>query len=319
MSQLVPVSFEGDEILCVKRDDGGVWVSVRRVCECLGLDAKGQRQRLQREAWVLGGFVDLVAANGISYPTYCIDLECLPMWLASIPAARVAPLARARLEMYQARCARTLADYFFGRAVLQAPHPWSVRFRQTSGAHSRFIVTHFPPGSWSVVTAAALQMLVLEDELIRHMMEPSKNDRPDVSLGLCWGNERRRRNLKPSLGAAPLMLPGRNEPVEVSVYPCDERPEFEEYFNGTYLPYRLFKYLARKPEFGGHHGALPCASTADHTCRELVGRPAVLTSRQRGALAAAGGFFPAGYELPKSPAPTLFCDESDAEADQIAP
>src|SRR5205807_4561710 len=103
----------------------------------------------------------LMAANGLTYPTYCIDLECLPMWLATIPASRVAPHVRPKLERYQRECARALGHYCFGRSTLLSPHPWSIRFRQTSAPHLRYVNVHFPAGSWSVVTAAAVHMLVL--------------------------------------------------------------------------------------------------------------------------------------------------------------
>lgn len=309
MSQLVPVTFDGDTLLCVRRDDGGVWVSVRRVSEALGIDAKSQRERLQQESWVVGGFLPLIAANGITYQTYCIDLECLPMWLATITASRVSPHVRPKLERYQRECARILAGYFFGQSTIVSPHPWSIRFRQTSAPHLRYLNIHFPAGSWSVVTAAAVHMLVLEDEIIRHMMEPSQEDRPDISVGLCWSHERRRRSLGTSIGVAPLQLPNRRAPVEVHVYAAAERSTFEEWFNHTYLPEKLLAYLERKPEFGTTYGTLPCASTAEHTCQTLIGRPARLKPRQRQQLTAAGGFLPAGRAPSILPSPTLFSDE----------
>lgn len=310
MSQLVPIKFDGDDILCVRRDDGRVWISVRRVCESLGIDSKAQRQKLQSEPWVVGDFVPLEAANGVVYPTYCIDLECLPMWLATIPVSRVSPAVQPKLRRYQSQCARILAEHFFGRSTIQAHHPWSIRFRQCSAPHLRYVNVHFPSGSWSVVTAVALQMLVLEDEIIRHMMEPSQSDRPDISVGLCWSYERRRQSVNSPIGYAPLELPGRDFPVEVSVYDADDRSDFEHWFNHTYLPEKLIAYLERKPEFGGEHGALPCASAADETCQILIGQPAKLRPRLRSSLKAAGGFFPAGAKVPSLPAPSLFSDES---------
>jgi hypothetical protein len=269
MSQLVSVNFDGDEILCIRWDDGRIWISVRRVSEALGIDAKSQRERLQQEPWVVGGLLPLTAANGLTYSTYCIDLDCLPMWLATITSSRVAPHVRPKLQRYQTECARVLASHFFGRPTLLSPHPWSIRFRQTSASHLRYVNVYFPAGSWSVITAAAVHMLVLEDEIIRHMMEPSQEDRPDISVGLCWSHERRRRELGSSIGFAPLTLPNRRDPVEVNVYAADERAVFEEWFNHTYLPEKLSLYLERKPEFGKVYGSLPCASTADHTCQNL--------------------------------------------------
>ena len=89
------------------------------------------------------------------------------------------------------------------------------------------------------------------------MMEPSQQDRPDISVGLCYSHERRRRNAGPSIGLAPLELPNRPDPVQVNVYAANERPTFEEWFNHTYLPEKLYAYLECKPEFGKTHGILP--------------------------------------------------------------
>lgn len=50
MTSLVRVPFHGDELLAVQ-DDAGVWVSVRRVCEHLGLRHHGQVEKLKTKAW----------------------------------------------------------------------------------------------------------------------------------------------------------------------------------------------------------------------------------------------------------------------------
>lgn len=309
MSQLVPITFDGDEIYCVRMDTGSIWVSVRRICEVIGLDHKAQRERLQQTAWVIGGFVSLRANNGLCYDTYCIDVECLPMWLATINAHRVSPWVKEKLERYQRECARVLWNYFFGRSTAMAEHPWSVRFSRTTAPHLCFVSQNYPAGSWTVVTAAAVHMLILEDEIIRHMMDPSIDDRPDISVGLCWSHERVRRGFGAAIGYAPLTLPGRNELVDVLVYPVEERAAFEDWFTSVYLATKLYPYLERKPEFGKLHGKLPCASTATHTCRRLTGRDAVLRPRQHQQLALAGGFFPAGRALPTAPTPSLFPTE----------
>lgn len=303
---MVPISFDGDEILCVRREDGTVWVGVMRVCRSLGIDIKRQREKLAREPWAKTEFMPFVAPNGVEHRTLVIDLESLPMWLASIAATRVSEAYRGKLRRYQMECAKVLADHFFGRRTTGLRHPWSIRFSETSAPHLRYVNVHFQPGSWSVVTAAAVHMLVLEDEIIRHMMEPSDSDRPDVSVGLCWANERRRRGLGDPLGYAPIELPGRPEPVEASVYPITERPAFEEWFNNVYLREKLLAYLERKPEFGVRHGDLPCASTAERTCLALIGQPAKLKAKQRVALAAAGGLIPAGRPLTIRSALPLF-------------
>lgn len=81
-------------------------------------------------------------------------------------------------------------------AVAQAPRLWADRFRETMLPHVRYVNIHFP-GCFTVVTTLVPQMLILEDELIRHLFQPQPSDRPDISIGLCWGKHRRRRACRP--------------------------------------------------------------------------------------------------------------------------
>ena len=174
--------------------------------------------------------------------------------------------------------------------------PWSVRFRETMLPHVRFVNIHHP-GCFTVVTALVAPMLVLEDEIIRHMMTPQSSDRPDVSIGLRWSQDRKFRGLPEIQRFAELELPGVPIKPWVSVYEDSERGTFEAWFYRTYLPNHLPTYLMNKPEFKVF-GPLPPASAADHTCRGLTGQPAKLGPPIRRQLAVAGGFISAGATPP---------------------
>lgn len=180
--------------------------------------------------------------------------------------------------------------------AVEAPRPWSERIRETTVPHIQYINVHHP-GCFSVISTLATQLLFLEDELIRHMLKPQPSDRPDVSIGIIWAGDRRKRGLPDSDRTAPLWLPDQNRRVFVRVYDNSERGDCETWFHREYLPSCLPDYLMRKPSFKAF-GELPPASAADHTCRELTGRPAVLKPRVRKLLVAAGGTFKAGDALP---------------------
>lgn len=121
MSALVSVPFHGDELLA-HRDERGVWVVVKRVCEAVGLDSEGQRQRLAKKPWATTCVIKAVAEDGKPREMLALHLDALPMWLATIDAARVAPAVRAKIERYQVEAARVLRDHFFGGPAL-APAP----------------------------------------------------------------------------------------------------------------------------------------------------------------------------------------------------
>jgi len=114
-SALVSVPFHGDTIEAIKDEHGEVWVSVRRVCDSLGIDESSQRQKLNSKKWATTVLITAVDARGSRRDTYVVHLDSLPMWLATIEASRVAEVARPKLEAYQIEAAKVLADVFLGR------------------------------------------------------------------------------------------------------------------------------------------------------------------------------------------------------------
>ena len=127
MSALVPVPFHGDELLA-HQDERGVWVVFKRVCESLDLGYASQTQKLKGKPWATVTTIVTVAEDGKSREMMALHLDALPMWLATIDAARVAPTVRAKIERYQVEAARVLRDHFFGKptpALSSDPPPWA--------------------------------------------------------------------------------------------------------------------------------------------------------------------------------------------------
>ena len=212
--------------------------------------------------------------------------------------------AAKRYFLVMARSAETGADPETGhRAAPMAPaapvidRPWSVRFRDTMQPHNLYVNVHHPK-CFTVVTASVKEVLLLEDELIRHLFKPKPSDRPDISIGYRWANYRRSIGLSTVVRFAPLRLPDQQKDVQLYVYARDERGMFEDWLNEVYLAKDLPEYLANKKEFKAY-GALPPASAADHTCRGLTGRPAHLKPNVRQQLNAVGGFAPVGTMPPE--------------------
>lgn len=115
-----PFTFH-DTTLDVARDNGDLWVSIRRVCEALGLSRPAQQRKLKEKTWArvtvigaTGAMNAPVGADGNPHEQLYIHLDALPMWLATIEPSRVSSEARPRLERFQLECARALRDHFFG-------------------------------------------------------------------------------------------------------------------------------------------------------------------------------------------------------------
>jgi hypothetical protein len=117
---IVKVQFDGDEIEAIPKD-GRAWVVVRRVCEALGIDENGQRRKLQTCPWATTVLMSAVAKDGKIREVFALDLDRVPMWLASINSGKVRPELREKLVRYQCECTRVLRDHFFGKQETPAP------------------------------------------------------------------------------------------------------------------------------------------------------------------------------------------------------
>lgn len=120
-TELVP--FHGS-MLEAGKADGKVWVIVRRVCEAIEIGFTGQHDRLSNPArapWATIRVMRMVGADGKIHEVFCIDMDSVPMWLATINASRVAPHLREKLVLFQKEAAKVLRDHFLGKAPVAPP------------------------------------------------------------------------------------------------------------------------------------------------------------------------------------------------------
>lgn len=119
-------NFYGDS-LDVVPDGARLWVSVRRVCEALGVDTGGQLAKLKTKPWACVEFISMqVDGDAQRREIAVIDLDGLPMWLATIEPSRVGEHVREKLVRYQREAAAVLRDHFLGarsHAIVHAPAP----------------------------------------------------------------------------------------------------------------------------------------------------------------------------------------------------
>lgn len=119
------VRFYDDEILVVRADDGTVYVPVRPICERLGIDWSGQRQRIMRDAVLSKYFVGVTPTkSGRGNPNMkALPLEYLNGWLFGINASRVNEDVRGQVIRYQEDCYKVLYEALGRNLVTAAPDP----------------------------------------------------------------------------------------------------------------------------------------------------------------------------------------------------
>lgn len=109
---LVPVSFHGQAIDCVRTPDGKVLVSIRRLCENLGLSYPTQWRKLQGLDWACVAMMTTHDESGRNQEMAMLPLDSVPMWLATIHATKVRAELRPALVRYQTECRDALAQHF---------------------------------------------------------------------------------------------------------------------------------------------------------------------------------------------------------------
>ena len=107
------VYFYEDELLAIRGNDNNVYVSLRHLCEALGLNPAGQIQRIQRTN-ILEQAYRLAQMNqaGGRRQVSLLRADMVPLWLAGISTKAVREDVRPRLEKYQAEAAKVLWEAF---------------------------------------------------------------------------------------------------------------------------------------------------------------------------------------------------------------
>lgn len=307
VSQPSDVPFKDDSIQAIRQTDGTVGVVIKRICDNFGLSFPAQFRKLKQAAWARVAEIAIRDSAGRSQMTCVLDLDCLPMWMVTIKPGKVAPENREKLVAYQAEARDVLARHFLGEPAAPVARPWSIRFRETLAPHVTALSREFRGSCFTIASAQVPFFLSLEDQIIRHMLHPGTNDRPDGSLGQCWANYRRSIGLGDPVGLVGLRLPDQEIEVMLRVYPNIERGVFDPWFFDTYVREKLPAYLDNKPSLRSEQPIVR-ASIAENVCLQWSGRPAILKPKARQQLKAVGGFAPAGTVAPQieGPRPPMF-------------
>lgn len=113
------VTFYDDELIAIKADDGQIYVSLRHLCESIGVARQPQVRRI-RDHHVLskgytGGTIMIPPGDrggGGRQQAGLLRVDLVPLWLSGIDTKRVKEGIREKLEKYQEEVAKVLWEAF---------------------------------------------------------------------------------------------------------------------------------------------------------------------------------------------------------------
>lgn len=124
MNELITkeVEFQGEKIVSMLQDNK-IYISVKSVCENLGMDKtqrRTQRAKLQNDEFLKGGLIlTPLSTNGGIQEVLMVELDYLPAWLFKINPARFDENLKKKLMIYQLKAKDVLAEAFLGKRVNQ--------------------------------------------------------------------------------------------------------------------------------------------------------------------------------------------------------
>ncbi|NTV99946.1 MAG: hypothetical protein HGA19_01435 [Oscillochloris sp.] len=114
------IEFEGDTLISVYRPGEGIALPVRTICAVLGLDLKGQSERIRNHEVLRQGLrKDRVPVDGKVREIAVLLHKYIPFWLATISPHMVRDQARAKLIRYQTELVDVLAQIYLRNADTQ--------------------------------------------------------------------------------------------------------------------------------------------------------------------------------------------------------
>lgn len=117
--KLVPVEqrevdFYDDELVAIRANDGQIYVSIRHMCNSLGLDNRSQRRRIQDHKVLAKGYASgvIMTPEGVRRTSSLLRVDLVPLWLSGVDTGRVKDEVRPKLEKYQEEVAKVLWEAF---------------------------------------------------------------------------------------------------------------------------------------------------------------------------------------------------------------
>jgi hypothetical protein len=108
------VNFYGDDLTAVRAGDSHIYASLTQMCNAIGIDAQGQRRRIERHTVLSKGLkgVDNLSTPGGTQSGYMLRADLIPLWLSGIRVSAVKEELRQKLEKFQEEAAAVLWEAF---------------------------------------------------------------------------------------------------------------------------------------------------------------------------------------------------------------
>ncbi len=108
------VTFYDDQITAVRANDGHIYVSIRHMCNGLGLNDRSQRRRIQNHTVLKKGYSSgvIMTPEGVRRSSSLLKVDLVPLWLATVDISRTSEEIRPKLEKYQEQVAKVLWEAF---------------------------------------------------------------------------------------------------------------------------------------------------------------------------------------------------------------
>jgi len=108
------VVFYGDELSAIRAADGQIYVSVRHLCDALGLDRASQSRRIRADEILSEGYqwgVMMTPHRG-QQKAAVLRVDLVPFWLAGLDATRAKESIRPKLTQYKREVVKVLWEAF---------------------------------------------------------------------------------------------------------------------------------------------------------------------------------------------------------------
>jgi hypothetical protein len=108
------IEFYDDELIAIRANDGQIYVSVRHMCNSLGLDDRSQRRRIQDHTVLKKGFASgvIMTPEGVRRTSSLLRADLVPLWLSGVDTSRVKDEIKPKLDQYQEEVAKVLWEAF---------------------------------------------------------------------------------------------------------------------------------------------------------------------------------------------------------------
>ena len=116
------VEFYDDVLTADRADNGKVYASLRHMCQALGIDVQGQRQRINRHTILDRGLMvcKLHTIQG-EREHHVLRVDLVPLWLSGIRTKSVNEKVRPKLEKFQEEAATVLWEAFQDGRLTASP------------------------------------------------------------------------------------------------------------------------------------------------------------------------------------------------------